>query len=81
MKIVLLGATGSIGMSACNCIRRFPEKFEAVGLSSYNNAGKLMELVREFQARFRMYRKFAGFRASACGNSLDHKNIYRSKRP
>jgi 1-deoxy-D-xylulose-5-phosphate reductoisomerase len=49
MKIVLLGATGSIGMSACNCIRRFPEKFEAVGLSSYNNAGKLMELVREFR--------------------------------
>ena len=49
MKIVLLGATGSIGMNACNCIRRFPEKFELVGMSSYNNAGKLAELAREFR--------------------------------
>jgi 1-deoxy-D-xylulose 5-phosphate reductoisomerase len=49
MKIVLLGATGSIGMNACNCIRRFPEKFELVGLSSYNNTGKLLELAREFR--------------------------------
>jgi 1-deoxy-D-xylulose-5-phosphate reductoisomerase len=49
MKIVLLGATGSIGTSACKCIRRFPEKFELVGLSSYKNGAKLMELVREFK--------------------------------
>lgn len=48
MKILLLGATGSIGTSACNCIRRFPEKFELVGLSSHKNAPKLMDLVREF---------------------------------
>ena len=49
MKIVLLGATGSIGMNACNCIRRYPDKFDLVGLSSYNNAAKLLELSREFK--------------------------------
>ena len=48
MKILLLGATGSIGTSACNCIRRFPEKFELVGLSSHKNAPKLIDLAREF---------------------------------
>ena len=49
MKIVLLGATGSIGTNACNCIRRYPDKFDLVGLSSYNNAAKLLELSREFK--------------------------------
>jgi 1-deoxy-D-xylulose-5-phosphate reductoisomerase len=49
MKIVLLGATGSIGTSACNCIRRFPEKFRIVGMSANNNIEKLAPLVREFK--------------------------------
>jgi len=49
MKIVLLGATGSIGTNACNCIRRYPDTFDLVGLSSYNNAAKLLELSREFK--------------------------------
>jgi 1-deoxy-D-xylulose-5-phosphate reductoisomerase len=48
MKILLLGATGSIGTSACNCIRRFPDKFRIVGLSANNNMEKLGKLVSEF---------------------------------
>lgn len=65
MKIVLLGATGSIGMNACKCIRRFPEEFELVGLSSNNNTGKLLELVREFKP------------VSVCiGNSQSAKNAH-----
>ncbi len=49
MKIVLLGATGSIGTSVCKCVRRFPDKFKLVGLSANSNMTKLSELIREFQ--------------------------------
>jgi 1-deoxy-D-xylulose-5-phosphate reductoisomerase len=50
-KIVLLGATGSIGTSACNCIRRFPDKFEISGLSANNSVGKLVSLAEEFKPK------------------------------
>ena len=49
MKIVLLGATGSIGTSVCNCIRRFPDEFKLVGLSANSNMAKLADLTREFR--------------------------------
>jgi len=49
MKILLLGATGSIGTSACNCIRRFPEIFQLVGMSANSNIDKLRSLVGEFR--------------------------------
>lgn len=49
VKIVLLGATGSIGTSACACVRRFPERFSIVGLSAFGNVDKLMRLAREFK--------------------------------
>jgi 1-deoxy-D-xylulose-5-phosphate reductoisomerase len=48
MKVLLLGATGSIGSSTCNCIRRFPGRFELVGLSARLQTAALLELVREF---------------------------------
>jgi 1-deoxy-D-xylulose-5-phosphate reductoisomerase len=48
MKIVLLGATGSIGTSVCNCVRRFPDRFKLVGLSANSNMTKLAGLIREF---------------------------------
>jgi 1-deoxy-D-xylulose-5-phosphate reductoisomerase len=48
MKIVLLGSTGSIGKSACNCIRRFPELFSLVAVSANNNTDALLAQVREF---------------------------------
>lgn len=50
-RIVLLGATGSIGASACNCIRRFPDRFEIVGLSAHSNRGKLLSLAEEFRPK------------------------------
>jgi 1-deoxy-D-xylulose-5-phosphate reductoisomerase len=49
MKIVLLGATGSIGTSVCNCVRRFPGEFKLVGLSANTNMAKLADLAREFR--------------------------------
>jgi 1-deoxy-D-xylulose-5-phosphate reductoisomerase len=49
IKIILLGATGSIGTSACACVRRFPERFSIVGISAYGSVDKLMGLAREFK--------------------------------
>lgn len=51
MKILLLGSTGSIGKSTCQCVRRFRDEFELVGLSTNSNAELLAEQVREFNIR------------------------------
>jgi 1-deoxy-D-xylulose-5-phosphate reductoisomerase len=48
-KIILLGATGSIGTSACACIRRFPDRFRIVGMSTFGSVDKLMAQAREFK--------------------------------
>ncbi|HUI93197.1 MAG TPA: 1-deoxy-D-xylulose-5-phosphate reductoisomerase [Chitinivibrionales bacterium] len=48
-KIIILGATGSIGMSACACIRRFPDRFRVAAMSANNNIDKLAALVKEFR--------------------------------
>lgn len=61
MKIVLLGATGSIGTSACNCIRRFPETFSITGMSANGNVDKLLSLACEFHPR------------ALCTGSEDHR--------
>lgn len=48
MKLLLLGSTGSIGTSTCNCVRRFKDSFELVGLSANNNVELLARQVGEF---------------------------------
>jgi 1-deoxy-D-xylulose-5-phosphate reductoisomerase len=48
-KIILLGATGSIGTSACACIRRFSDRFRIVGMSTFGSVDKLMAQAREFK--------------------------------
>jgi 1-deoxy-D-xylulose-5-phosphate reductoisomerase len=47
-RIVVLGATGSIGESAMRVARALPEHLEIVGLSGKNNTAALLELAREF---------------------------------
>jgi len=47
-KILILGSTGSIGTSACRCVRRFSERFSVSGLAAGRNAGLLTEQVKEF---------------------------------
>lgn len=51
MRILLLGASGSIGTSACNCIRRFKDRFSLSGISVNTNISRLVELVDEFDVR------------------------------
>ncbi|RMF83050.1 MAG: 1-deoxy-D-xylulose-5-phosphate reductoisomerase [Nitrospirae bacterium] len=47
-RISLLGATGSIGRSTLDLVRRFPEELAVVGLSAHRRVAELAELVREF---------------------------------
>ncbi|MCL2218356.1 MAG: 1-deoxy-D-xylulose-5-phosphate reductoisomerase [Chitinispirillia bacterium] len=47
-RILILGSTGSIGTSACNCVRRFGDRFCVAGLAAGNNADLLAEQIREF---------------------------------
>lgn len=48
-KIILLGATGSIGIQTADIIREHPEEFSLVGLSAGKNMEKTRELIQEFQ--------------------------------
>ncbi|MFI0348394.1 MAG: 1-deoxy-D-xylulose-5-phosphate reductoisomerase [Chthoniobacterales bacterium] len=47
-RIVLLGATGSIGESVARVARALPQEMEIVGLSGNNNRTRLVELTEEF---------------------------------
>ena len=43
-RVVILGATGSIGQSAAKVARDIPDRMEIVGLSGNRNLAKLAEL-------------------------------------
>ena len=48
-KLVLLGATGSIGENTLKVIRKHPDKIELLGISAHKNMEKLFDIAREFQ--------------------------------
>src|SRR5881409_4349311 len=48
-RIVILGATGSIGESALKVARDIPERMEIVGLAANSNAQKLAEAANEIR--------------------------------
>ncbi len=50
-RVVILGATGSIGESARKVARDLPGRMEIVGLSAHRNAGVLADAAREFHPR------------------------------
>ena len=47
-KLVILGATGSIGQSSLQVIRKHPDKLELIGISAFKNAEKLTGIAHEF---------------------------------
>jgi 1-deoxy-D-xylulose-5-phosphate reductoisomerase len=47
-KIVILGSTGSIGTNTLDIVSKFPEQFQAIGLTAATNVDKLEEQVRTF---------------------------------
>ena len=50
-RIVILGATGSIGSSAVDVVRTHPRDFRIVALSAFSSAERAEALAREFGAR------------------------------
>jgi 1-deoxy-D-xylulose-5-phosphate reductoisomerase len=48
-RVVLLGATGSIGRQACAIVAAHPDLFELVGVVAGHDAGGLGEVVRRFR--------------------------------
>ena len=47
-RVVVLGATGSIGQSAAKVARDIPERMEIVGMSGHRNVAALAQLAAEF---------------------------------
>ena len=50
-RVVLLGATGSIGRQCCDVIGRFPDRFELVGAAAGSDVAGLTEVVERFGVR------------------------------
>ena len=48
-KIILLGATGSIGTSTLKLLRAYPNDFQLVAVSAHNNSDALQSICQEFQ--------------------------------
>lgn len=48
-RVVILGATGSIGTAALDIIRQFPKDFKVVGLSAHRDGAKLAQQALEFK--------------------------------
>ncbi len=51
-RIVVFGATGSIGRSTLDVIARHPERFEAFALTAHAQVGRLFELCEQFRPRY-----------------------------
>ena len=47
-RLCILGATGSIGVSTLDVVRRHPDKFKVVSLSAYSNVNVLLKQCIEF---------------------------------
>ncbi len=47
-RVVILGATGSIGTQTLDIIRQHPTRLKAIGLSAHSNADSLQELGRRY---------------------------------
>ena len=51
-KIVLLGATGSIGKNTLQVVRKHPDRLQLVGISAHSNAEKLAQIATEFNVPY-----------------------------
>lgn len=50
-RLVILGATGSIGVSTLDVVARHPQRFEILALSAHNQLDRLFEQCRVFRPR------------------------------
>lgn len=52
MKLTVLGATGSIGISTLDVVARHPDRFEVVALSGYNQVEVLAAQCKRFRPAY-----------------------------
>lgn len=62
--VLLLGATGSVGRSACAVLRRHRDRFRVVGVSAARRADELERVAAEFGADYAIL---------ACRDEADHR--------
>jgi len=55
-RITILGATGSIGLSTLDVVRRHPDRYSVFALTANSNVDALLQLVLEFAPRFAVMR-------------------------
>jgi len=51
-RLVVLGATGSIGVSTLDVVARHPDRFEVLALSAHSHVDRLFEQCQQFKPRF-----------------------------
>lgn len=51
-KVLILGATGSIGKNSIELMREYPENFELVGISAHTNENLAKNLAKEFNCSY-----------------------------
>jgi 1-deoxy-D-xylulose-5-phosphate reductoisomerase len=64
-KLIILGATGTIGRQTLDVARKFPELFEVVGLSAHRDSLGLESLAREFPLA-KSFLSFSGTKERNC---------------
>ena len=52
LRIAVIGSTGSIGNSALDVVRNYPERFQVVALAGHANTDLLAKQVREFAPEY-----------------------------
>ncbi len=57
-RILLLGASGSIGKQSIDIIKAHKDELELVGVSVYNNLPFLREILNEFKISFAYYKEY-----------------------
>lgn len=62
-KVVLLGATGSIGSSALKVLRKHSERLKLIGIAANSNYLKLAEICREFSVPHAVLSDEASYRS------------------
>ncbi len=66
VRIVVIGATGSVGSSVLDVCRTYPDYFAVVGIAAHSSADSLYRLAREFSCKV------------ACLSEPDSAGIFRS---
>ena len=51
-RLVVLGSTGSIGLSTLDVVARHPDRFSVFALAANRSADRLFEQIRQFQPRY-----------------------------